>query len=203
MYPLARIILLLALWSFCESQAFAQRSDSTRVRRWYIPQFVPVQFAGNIGVISTGLGYSSRLRNYHLSLVYGYVPRSIGGTRIHTIAARNSFPIARYSLNNNQVLIPYLGVGLSFEIGGNSFFRQPDHFPKSYYDFPKNMHLLAYGGAKVQHLFDRTSSRFRGVEFFAEAGTIDVYLWYKTMSPDIRFYEIFSIALGANVLLRN
>lgn len=202
MHPLVKTLLCVAVWSLFQSQAVAQRNDSTHLRRWYIPHFVPIQFAGHIGVISTGVGYSSRLRNYHLSIVYGYVPRSIGGTNIHTIAARNIFPITRYALNNNQLLIPYVGLGLSWELSGNAFFRQPDHFPDSYYDFPKNIHVLAYGGAKVQHLFDESSYPLRGVEFFAEAGTIDVYLWNKSMSRQIRFNEIFSLALGANLLLR-
>lgn len=197
-----KIILLLTALSLFQPRVLAQGDNSTAGRPWYAPQFVPFQYAGNIGVISTGFGYSSRTQNYHLSMVYGYVPKSIGGTHIHTLAAKNTFPITRYALKNNQILIPYLGLGLSIELNGNAFFRQPDHFPDSYYDFPKNIHALAYGGAKVQHLFDQSSSTLRGVEFFAEAGTIDVYLWYKSMSRQIRFNEILSLALGMNLLLR-
>ena len=41
----------------------------------------------------------------------------------------------------------------------------------------------------------------RGAEFFAEAGTVDVYLWYKSMSHRIKFRQIFSLAIGVNLLL--
>lgn len=198
---LGKTIAMLVLSAFVPWQVYGQEGDASTRRQWYVPQFIPFQYAGNIGVVSTGLGYSTRTRNYHLSLLYGYVPKSVGGTYIHTVAAKNTFPITRYAMKNNQLLIPYLGLGLSVEVSGNAFFRQPAHFPESYYDFPKNVHVLAYGGAKMQHIFNESWSGLRGVEFFAEAGTIDIYLWYKSMSREIRFNEIFSLALGVNLLL--
>lgn len=170
--------------------------------RWYLPHYVPIQFAGNIGFFSTGLGYTSNHDNYHLNLLYGYVPVSIANVNIHTITAKNIFPVTRYQLRNNQTLVPYLGIGGMVEIGGNAFFTMPSHFPDSYYDFPKNVHVMAYGGAKLQHLFPGKTSVLRGLEFYAETGTIDLYVWYKATSSQIKFNEIFSLALGVNLLLQ-
>jgi hypothetical protein len=197
----AVVIFLLGILFLHDMKVFGQSKDSTEARRWYVPGFVPVQYAGNIGFISTGVGYASRLRNYELALMYGYAPKSMAGAVIQTLTAKNTFPIIRYPLKNNEVLIPYLGLGVSFEIGGNAFFRMPSHFPESYYDYPKNLRFLAYGGAKVQHLFDDDFYGLRGVELFAEAGTIDLYIWYKVMSHEIRTNDIFSVAIGANFLL--
>lgn len=87
------------------------------------------------------------------------------------------------------------------EVGGNAFFSVPAHFPEGYYDFPKNLHVIAYGGATLQHRFEDSFAFLQGVEFFAEAGTIDAYLWYKTISSQIGFNQIFSLALGVNLLL--
>jgi hypothetical protein len=181
--------------------ATAGPGDSTRIKRWYVPHYLPVQFAGNIGFLSTGVGYTSNNGNYQLSLLYGYAPRAIAGAEIHTIAAKNVFPLSHYAMKNNQTLIPYIGLGLIAEVGGNSFFRQPDHYPEGYYDFPKNLHVIAYGGAKVQRLFRDERGIFHGVEFFAEVGTVDIYLWYKAMSNQIKFHQVFSLALGVNLLL--
>jgi hypothetical protein len=181
--------------------ASASLRDSARVKPWYLPHYVPIQFAGNIGFLSTGVGYTSNHENYQLSLLYGYAPRVIAGAEIHTIAAKNIFPLSRHAMRNNQTLIPYVGLGLMVEISANSFFRQPDHYPEGYYDFPKNLHVTGYAGAKLQRLFPDEFSMFRGVEFFAEAGTVDIYLWYKAMSNQIRFHQIFSLALGVHLLI--
>lgn len=196
-------LFLLALILTTSANAFANLSDSTHRRRWYVPHFVPLQFAGNIGFLSTGVGYTSRNRNYQFALMYGYVPRSVARSTIHTITAKNNFPFGIYGLKNNKTLIPYLGLGLTVEVGGNAFFRMPSHFPESYYDFPKNLHVIAYGGARLQHLFDDEVTRLRGMEFYAEAGTVDVYLWYRTISRQIKFRQILSVAIGVNVLLNH
>ena len=194
-------ILLLVILAHETGQVHAQSDDSTRASRWYVPDFIPVQYAGNIGFISAGVGYASRLRNYELGIMYGYVPRSMAGTYIHTVTAKNTFPVTRYQLKDRKILIPYVGLGVSLEVGGNAFFRMPDHFPDSYYDYPKNMRVLAYGGAKVQHLFEDDFHGLSGVELFAEAGTVDLYVWYKAMSNEIRLKEIFTLAVGINFLL--
>lgn len=196
-------LLLLVILAALPGGVHAQTNDSTRGSRWYLPDFVPLQYAGNIGFLSAGVGYASRLRNYDLGVIYGYVPKSIVGTYIHTLTAKNTFPVTRYQLKNNNILIPYLGLALSLEVGGNAFFRMPDHFPDSYYDYPKNMRVLAYGGARVQHLFEDDFHGLSGVELFAEAGTVDLYIWYKAMSNEIKLKEIFSLAVGVNFLLAN
>jgi hypothetical protein len=198
------IISWLLFASVFSAKIFAHPKDldSIRSNRWYVPHYVPLQFAGNIGFFSAGLGYTSNHDNYHLNLLYGYVPASVAKTDIHTITAKNIFPLTRYPLRNNQMLVPYLGIGLTVEIGGNSFFRMPSNFPDGYYDFPKNLHVIAYGGARLQHLFPEKASLFRGLEFYAEGGTIDLYVWYKVTSNEIKFDQIFSLALGVNLLLK-
>jgi hypothetical protein len=192
------ILILTVINGF---DATASRGDTTKTKRWYKPAFVPVQFAGNIGFISTGIGFTSHTKKYELALMYGYVPASLALTRIHTISAKNVFPLRRYDMKINQALIPYLGFAISVEVGGNSFLTLPEQYPKSYYDFPKSIHATAFGGIKLQQLFERHTRTLRGVELFAEVGTVDVYVWYKVMSEDIKLTQMFSLALGVNLML--
>ena len=195
------LMLFSSLLTGLSAFSMSDPGDSTRSRRWYIPHYVPVQFAGNIGFISTGAGYNSTRKDYQLALMYGHVPRSLAHTTIHTITAKNNFPLLYHTLKNNQTIIPYLGLGLTLEVGGNAFFKMPSHFPESYYDFPKNVHVIAYGGARLQRIFSDDIRLLRGIEVYAEGGTVDVYLWYKTMSDNIKFRQIFSLAVGVNLLL--
>ena len=194
-------LLLFIVLLFHVQQAWGNEKDSTRSGRWYLPRYVPVQFAGNIGLFSSGVGYTSRHENYEISILYGYVPQSLARSHIHTITARNVFPLTRFPLRNNRSLIPYVGLGLTVEVGGNAFFRMPAHFPEGYYNFPKNLHVIAYGGTKFRHLFHDDFRLLRGMEFYLEAGTVDVYVWYKTISNQIKFNEIFSLAVGVHLLL--
>jgi hypothetical protein len=181
--------------------AEASFGDSARNRRWYLPHYVPLQFAGNIGFLSTGVGYKSNKENYELNILYGYVPTSIGDQTIHMITAKNMFPLARYLTWNNQTIIPYLGLGLVIEVSGHAFFTLPSHYPKGYYDFPKNLHVTGFAGVKLKYLFEDDNTFLRGLEFYAEAGTIDLYIWYKFISNEIKLNEIFGLAVGVNFLL--
>ena len=193
--------VLLVFFQTHAIKAVADFSDSTRNRRWYVPHYIPLQFAGNIGFLSTGLGYKSNKENYELNILYGYVPASVGDQNIHMITARNIFPLIRIPSRNNQTIVPYLGLGLTVEVGGHAFFTLPSHYPEGYYDFPKNLHVTGFGGAKLQYLFEDDTTFIRGLEFFAEAGSIDVYIWYKFISDEIRLNQVFSLAFGVNLLL--
>jgi hypothetical protein len=198
--PVLYLVFLLSVPA--QEVSAAGFRDSTRSARWYLPHYVPLQFAGNIGLISTGIGYSSHRENYHLTLLYGYTPASVAQTQIHTITAKNTFALKQWSLAGNSVLMPYLGVGLSVEVGGIAFFTMPPDYPKGYYDFPKNLHVIGSGGLNLRHLFENDKVFLRGMEFYVEGGTVDVYIWYKTISDEIKWNQIFSLALGVNFLFR-
>lgn len=184
-----------------ETDTIASASLDIRQKKWYSPHFASLQFAGNIGFISLGAGYSTRSGDYQISLLYSYTPASTAGIRVHTITAKNIFNIYPFNIDDRHTLIPYIGLALSLEAGGRSFFFQPSHMPKGYYNFPKSIHLIASGGLKLQHMSDKIKP-FRGIEFVAELTTVDAYIWYKVISDEVKMSDIMSLGLGINFLLK-
>jgi hypothetical protein len=192
-------LIFVWLWSNASVPEDSTKSSQWKKSRWYIPHYFPLQYAGNIGFLSAGVGYGARKDNYQLSLVYGYAPPSVAGVRIHTVTAKNIFHLYRFYLSEKRTLIPYVGLGLSFELGGHSFFTLPKNMPDGYYHFPKSVHLVASGGVKLRYMTNN-SRTFRGFEFFAEACTIDAYIWYKFLSEEVKMGHILSLALGVHFL---
>jgi hypothetical protein len=174
------------------------RSANRDTRRWYSPDFIPIQYAGNIGFVSGGVGFSGRKENYQLGLMYGYAPAFAAGTRVHMLTAKNVFHLYRFNVGRNRLIIPYAGLGVSVEVAGRSFFTLPSNMPKGYYDFPKSIHLIPSAGLKVRHHTQR--KLFRAIEFFAEATTADAYLWHKFTSDEVGIQQIVTMALGINLL---
>lgn len=163
--------------------------------------YFPVQFAGNIGFFSAGVGYRPLTDKYQLSLLYGYTPSSVSTVTCHLITAKNNFHLYRFRVSDTRTFIPYAALGISLEVSGRSFFRQPDNMPDSYYDFPKSIHAIPSLGVKLRH----ETLKFKGfhaTEFFAEASTVDAYIWYKFQSSDIEVRDIVSLALGVHLLCR-
>ncbi|HYG02132.1 MAG TPA: hypothetical protein VD927_06770 [Chryseosolibacter sp.] len=195
-------LLLLILLTIATSGFGINASDSSGVPKFVESQlklrpqlFVPIQFAGNIGWFSTGIGYSAKRDLYQLSFVYGYVPEQVAGIDIHTVTARNIFHLYRLPLNEQSVLIPYAAAGVSLEVGGRSFFTLPDNMSPGYYGFPKSLHLIPAIGCKLRRATPRRSN-LKGVELFAEVTTVDVYIWYKTISREVRMPDILSASAG-------
>lgn len=175
----------------------ADPASHSRWRRLYIP----VQFAGNIGFLSAGIGYRPLTDKYQLSLLYGYTPSTVSEVTCHLLTARNIFHIYRFPLSDTRTIIPYGAVGISLEVSGRSFFTQPDVMPYSYYDFPKSIHAIPSLGVKLRHETFKLRG-FHATEFFAEAASVDAYIWYKVRSNDIKVSDIVSLAFGVHLLCR-
>ena len=50
------------------------------------PDHIKIQYAGGMGFISIGAGYSTKNQKLEGDLYYGYLPESIGGVSIHSIS---------------------------------------------------------------------------------------------------------------------
>lgn len=194
------ILLLISSNAFALSDTLI--SQKTKRIRWYVPDYVHFQFAGNIGFVSAGVGFRNRKEVYQLSLVYGYAPEAVAGVSSHLVTARNIFHFTHVFLNEKQVLIPYGAVGLSWEPGGRSFFTVPENMPPGYYDFPKNIHAIPSVGFKLRHATSKIKG-FSGFEVFTELCSVDAYIWYKFLYHSVEFREIVSLAVGIHLLTRS
>lgn len=193
--------LLLIIFCLRSIQLFGF-NDSTKaetMRRIPFPQFVPVQFAGNVGFLSTGLGYESKRQNYQLAFLYGYVPSTFGGVSAHLISAKNTLHVLPFHIKDRW-FNPYTSLTVSVEVGGKSFLTLPENMPASYYDWPKSLHFLLSAGIKTQ--FEVSNRAFRSIEVFGELNTVDVYVWYKFISKHVALNDIVSVALGVNLKRR-
>ena len=192
-----RIITSLFIALLYASSAFAQDSTSVKVKFWYIPDYATVQFAGNIGFFSVGIGY--QLFNDHLysELLYGHVPPSISKTEhIHKISLKNTFPLYTKKFSTFS-LSPIAGLTLSYETENHSFVVLPDKYPKGYYH-PNAFHFTLFVGAKVHKDFTNQQI-IKGADFYFELGTIERYLWYAVTQKEVKLNDIFSSAVGINL----
>jgi hypothetical protein len=169
--------------------------------RRFAPHYIPIQFAGNIGFIASGVGYASRRDRYQISFLYGYAPESLAGVKIHTLTAKTIFHLYRFSVDKQHTLLPYAGLGLSLDVAGRPFFFQPPDMPRGYYDFPKSVHLIPSAGIKLRKL-KNDQKIIRGLEIFTEVTTVDAYVYYLFLSEEVRMNRLLSLAIGVNLLIK-
>ena len=106
-------IIIFTILFFVNS--FAQEDilikDITKAREvenqshWYVPDYVKIQFAGNIGLISVGIGYDFFDSIWLSELLYGFVPASVSEAKqIHLITFKNTFPILTRAIGKNLTI---------------------------------------------------------------------------------------------------
>jgi hypothetical protein len=197
---IAAIGMIISQFVLASNENDTTDTETVNQRRRYAPHYIPIQYAGNVGFLSTGVGYVTPRDKSHFSFQYGFAPASIAGIQIHTLTFRNVFHLYKYNVNEST-FIPYVSLGLSLEVGGRSFFFLPSNMPKSYYKFPKSIHLIPAIGLKLRRPTKEIKA-LRAVELFAEATTVDAYIWYKTICKEVRMTQIVSLSIGVNLIRR-
>ncbi len=187
-----RQLLLFILSFFISTGAAAQKQT---VLETLTPDYLQLQFAGKIGLISGGFGYHLFNEKVQLSLLNGYTPASIAGSPINTLALRASYSICKVDLNKVHI-VPYAGVGGNFETTGKAFYAKlPDRYADGYY-FMSAAHATVFAGARLQIPVGKKEGQ--RLELYGETGTLDTYLYYYCKNSHIRLTEIFSGALGVS-----
>ncbi|WP_405566440.1 hypothetical protein [Polaribacter sp. Asnod6-C07] len=190
-------IYLLVLLVLLFSKSYGQEVNLDKEKAWYVPDYAKVQFAGNIGFVSLGVGYQLFNEVLYSELLYGYVPESASkADRIHLLTIKNTFPIYRKEIGKDLIITPIAGFTTSYEIGTNSFTTLPEIYPEGYY-VPNAFHFTVFGGALLHKDF-KNKKIFSGVDFYVEASTVETYLWYTITSSEVKVNDVFSASIGFN-----
>jgi hypothetical protein len=166
-------------------------------KHWSVPDYVKTQFAGNIGLISVGIGYEIFDSIWLSELLYGFVPASVSEAKpIHLITLKNTFPVLTRDIGKNLTISLITGFTTTLETGNNSFLKVPDVFPDGYY-ITNAIHFTLFTGVSFHKEFIN-STIFKGAGFYLEVGTVDTYLWYVITSEEVSISDVFSTSIGIN-----
>jgi hypothetical protein len=193
-------IILLTFLFFtnitAQDSTYVKGKTKAKEKAWYIPDYVKMQFAGNLGLLSVGAGYEVINNVLYSELLYGFVPKSISNAEsIHLISIKNTFPIFTKQIGD-FTLSPIAGFTTSVETGNNSFLTLPDKYPKGYY-FPSAIHFTLFVGAQVHKEF-KNQKIFKGADLYLEVGTVETYLFFALSTKEVTFNDVFSSAIGIN-----
>lgn len=191
------LIITTLLFIFSGAQAQDNHTTTGPVLK---PDFIELQFAGSSGLFTAGAGYKIIHQKVDFSLMYGYVPPSLGGKSIHTLALKNSIIIDRTIISRHLSIYPLLGFSTHLDLSGIGKFKFGNRYPDGYYA-PNAIHWRLFWGGRVA--WDHTAHSCISTSSLAiEIGTMETYLWYGIKSKEIPFYKIWNIALAYKVYLK-
>src|SRR5262245_59740748 len=127
-----RGLIFTGLFFFVISSALdAQELNS---RKWFVPDFLTAQYAGSIGFISAGAGYSIFHDKADVDLLVGVVSRFTGSKRLETITLKFTGSIIKARLNERITLTPLTaGVYFCYTPGREFSSDLPSWYPNGYY----------------------------------------------------------------------
>jgi hypothetical protein len=187
-----KIIGFVCYYMLLISSTYGNSSDT--VSKHKNPTFAQVQYAGNMGLVSVGIGKSFFSERLSACLIYGYLPKNTNGADVHTVALKSYYSVIKKQINPKSALEGYLGASIIRGITKNTYLKYPSQFPKNYYP-PNAYHLALFTGAKHTSLI-KNNKLFEKIAAFIEFGTIDYELWYGIKTDYIGFFDLWNVSFG-------
>lgn len=172
----------------------AQDSVSTRPSyRWYVPDAVVLQYAGSIGFLSGGAGYNILHKKATVDILFGFLPRSLGGDDIETITLK--FTAAPWKIRAGKQTTIYpatIGTFFTYTMGGRYSSDLPSWYPDGYYWWSEAVRVNIFIGGKVRHKI--RESIWEG---YYEVGTNELKLVsYAQNSGYLTVWDILHAGVG-------
>lgn len=186
------------LWILLITLSFSVAAQQDSTGKWWVPDHVKMQFAGNIGFLSVGAGYKYGSEKWESDLYYGYVPGRFGGP-LHSVTIKTTwFPFRPWEREGWKVDWISFGIPLNYTFGDEYFLFPPDKYPKGYYDHSTALRAGIFMGGRMSRL--PGNQKVKGLGLYYEAGTYDLLLHnYIFNTGTLKFHEIFNLGLGLQV----
>ena len=185
-----KFIIISSLLFLLPFFGFAQLDDILS------PSHAKIQYAGNIGFISAGVGYTFWNEKGQTDVLVGYLPKSIGGVRIISLTAKAAYYPWDIKVGKRYEIEPiYGGVYLSYSFGSQYYTSLPEYYPRGYYWWPTALRAGLFLGGRVNK--DISFGPINRLGIYYEFGTYD--LKFISVMSNLDYFSItdaFDLALG-------
>ncbi|ARS34429.1 hypothetical protein CA264_02660 [Pontibacter actiniarum] len=175
----------------------AQGDSTSTARKWYAPDGVTLQFAGNVGMFAAGPSYSFLNDKINAELLYGVVPKFEAEEVLHLLTVRSIFkPVNRIQLSNQLQVTPVrLNLGLSYYFRDQFSTSWDSSYPKNYYWWTSSLRITGGIGAEMNYSL-RNSSTVKELSLYGELSTYDLIVTSAIKDPTLTAWDILSFAIG-------
>lgn len=182
-----------------------ERKVIKRYLRWsrLIPSQTIMQTAGNMGLVSLGLGWDyGRREQWETHLLLGYIPKHDSSNGKLTMTLKQTFRPWQLKAYKDLYFEPLTtGLYLNTVFGTDFWGSQPSRYPDSYYDFlSTKVRINVFVGQQltwnIQHWLQR---KRKSVTLFYEVSTCDLYLRTYATEKDIKLSDILGLSVGVKM----
>lgn len=202
------IISLTLLWLSATAQTDSLGYD-LRVHRYrqHWAALIPTQFvlqnAGNMGVVSAGIGWSYGKRGqWETQLLFGYVPKYQSARGKLSMTLKENYIPWSLSLGKGVSVEPLSASLYLNTVYGHEFWQsQPGRYPDKYYEaLSTKLRLNVAAGQRFTYVIPRNRrKRVKSISLFYEIGTCDLYLRSLFIDGNHGLSDILGLSLGVKL----
>ena len=174
---------------------------SPRLKKYPYFSSYKLQYAGEIGLLSIGLGKQVRPW-YEYTLMYGYVPSFNQAHDIHTLALKQDFTLYRSS---NQQWRTYFDLAIIMALGEHYWPAFHTEGMKKWYYYESGLEGIFALGLEYRMQGDGEWKKFKSknFSFYAEAGLLAHWLVFYYNNPNtVKLSDMATITFGVNYYFR-
>lgn len=179
-----------------------------RYRKYWlalIPTQTIVQYAGNMGLVSAGVGWDYGSRNqWETNLLFGYLPKFHSGRSKLTMTVKENYiPWSMYMKKGWQLEPLTCGLYLNTVFGDQFWGRQPQRYPHKYYEFlSTEMRVNIFAGQRITKIVPLNRRKFvKSITAFYEVSACDIYIRAMIQDRNVGLFDILSLSLGVKFQL--
>lgn len=164
-----------------------------------IPTQHVMQFAGNMGAVSIGIGWEyGKRQQWETHLLLGYVPKYDSRHGKITVTLKENYIPWSIYMNNGWSLEPFeCGLYFNSVIGSEFWTKQPTKYGSGYYPFSTRFRPNIFIGQRITKDIPHSRRKYiKSVTAFYELSTCDICFMPVIRNGNVRFWDLFGISVG-------
>lgn len=207
---------LLAASAPCVANGIAEHGDSAnaadslkyekRIHRYrkhweaLIPTQQIVQYAGNMGFMSIGIGWNyGHHDQWETHLLFGLLPKCGSNRNKMTITIKETFIPWDIHIRGSWTIEPLsCGLYVNSVLGHEFWNKQPPRYDKGYYPFLSTKYRMnIFVGQQIEKTIPHNRRKFiKSITAFYEMSTCDLYIRAMVQDDYVKIHDILSLSLG-------
>jgi hypothetical protein len=199
-FKVAYIFLVLALIFSIKSYGQEQEKLSTSKYKKFLPNYIKLQYAGGIGFMSVGVGYTFIKNRLDVTMFYGYVPKTFSITDLHSISLQLTGKLLKFRINENIEVLPLnFGWYAHHTFGEEFWITLPDKYTKGYYWWSPGRNAGIFIGGEIKTKLFANKLPASGTAFYFRVGSRGLYISSKVGNNTIPITDILEFGFGVAV----
>lgn len=184
----------------------AESRYEKRLRRYrsvwdaMVPSHNVLQFCGNMGLFSVGVGWDyGKRKQWETQLLFGYIPKYDSYRPKITMTIKENFVPWRMDVRDGWLFFEPLECGLYLNtVFGHDFWtKQPTKYESGYYPFSTRLRPNVFLGERMKLEIPHQRRFFlKSITAFYELSTNDIYIMRLVHGGSPKFWDLFGLSLG-------